>query len=378
MKKSSLLVCLLILVSVHFSIAQKNISRFTPEKLRLNYENLTRQSNLLFYEQRINRNPFIGLYEISTALPDTSVNAYVPLFQGMPVGKYSKGTQLTFSPLTKAEQKTFLKSKDFPLMRRNYKWDFWIQPNFTANFGNFLRPVESNTSVSLQTQFQIIPGLTLNTGILFPIVSQIDQRPKIIRPAATYLNYFYSSGNNYFSTSLGFFNSDQYGLNVQYRKADLSKQWSYGLEGSVTGFYFYNRSGLAYDDIDQLMLLGDVAYRLKRLDLTMKLTAGQFLWSDRGARVDIIRQFNNVEIGLYATKTGNGSTLGFNFAIPIPPGKILQGKNTRLRTTEEFRWEYTYSRGYKIGERYRIGYQLDQKLRQYHQYYLDRQFQQLR
>jgi len=72
------------------------------------------------------------------------------------------------------------------------------------------------------------------------------------------------------------------------------------------------------------------------------------------------------------------STLGFNFAVPIPPGKIFQGKNARLRTTDEFRWEYTYTRGYKIGERYRVGYQLDQKLRQYHQDYLNTQYEQLK
>ena len=92
----------------------------------------------------------------------------------------------------------------------------------------------------------------------------------------------------------------------------------------------------------------------------------------------MVRQFTNVELGVYAVKTKNGSTLGFNFAIPIPPGKILQGKNARLRTTDEFRWEYTYSRGYKIGERYRLGYQLDQKLRQFHSDYLNRQHQQLK
>ncbi|ACT94564.1 hypothetical protein [Dyadobacter fermentans] len=72
-------------------------------------------------------------------------------------------------------------------------------------------------------------------------------------------------------------------------------------------------------------------------------------------------------------KTNNGTTAGFNFAIPIPPGKIAQGRKVRFRTTDEFRWEYSYTRGFRIGERYRTGYQLDQKLRQYHTDYLNRQ-----
>jgi hypothetical protein len=81
-----------------------------------------------------------------------------------------------------------------------------------------------------------------------------------------------------------------------------------------------------------------------------------------------------VEVALYATKTGNGATVGFNLAVPIPPGKIVQGRYLRLRTTEEFRWEYTYTRGYRIGERYRLGYQLDERLRQYHRGYLSNQW----
>ena len=72
-------------------------------------------------------------------------------------------------------------------------------------------------------------------------------------------------------------------------------------------------------------------------------------------------------------KTTNGSTLGFNFAIPIPPGKLAQSKKVRIRTTDEFKWEYNYTRGYRIGERYRMGYQLDQKLRQFHSDYLNGQ-----
>jgi hypothetical protein len=80
----------------------------------------------------------------------------------------------------------------------------------------------------------------------------------------------------------------------------------------------------------------------------------------------LIRQFTNVEVGLYLMKT----TMALPRVSIIPPGKILQGKKFRFRTTDEFRWEYNYTRGFRIGERYRTGYQLDQKLRQYHVDYL--------
>jgi len=170
------------------------------------------------------------------------------------------------------------------------------------------------------------------------------------------------------------FYNDQYGFNAQYRHADLTKNWSYGLETSYTGFYFFPPNDIYYQSLQHFMLLADVAYRIPRRDVTLKLSGGQYMFQDRGARIDVIRQMRNLEVGFYATKTGNGATGGFNFAIPLAPGRIAQTKRVRLRTTEEFRWEYAYSRGYNIGSRYHVGYQLDAQLRQYHQSYFQNQY----
>lgn len=349
---------------------------YAPQKLRTSFENIQTIKKSVYYEQRLYRNPFVGLFEIQRVIADTAIHHFVPLFNGFPVGRYTVGKDVQHHALTPAERNAYWRANTFPLHKK-YKADIWIQPYFAAVFGNFERPVESNTSVALQTQLYLLPGLTLQTGILFPIVNQMDSRPRNIRPAPTFLNQFYNSGHHFMSASAGFFQNDQYGVNLQYRRADLSKPWSFGLEVGLTGFYYYPRGGIYYENMDQLMLLADVSYRFKGPDVTVKLSGGQFLWKDKGARVDLVRQFTNVELGVYAVKTQNGSTLGFNFAIPIPPGKIIQGKHARLRTTDEFRWEYTYSRGYRIGERYRTGYQLDQKLRQFHQNYLNRQHKDL-
>ncbi|WP_428661386.1 YjbH domain-containing protein [Runella sp.] len=348
---------------------------WAQEKLRKNFENVQIDGQRVYYEQRLYRNPFIGLYEIKKSVRDSAdVLTYIPLIQGIPVSKIHLGKSLEMSSLLPEEQKRYYAKLRFPLQRNNYKFDFWLQPVFTAIFGNFTKPVESNTSLLLQSQVYLWPGMVLNWGILFPIVNDLDGRPKIIRPAPLFLNQFYASGNHFVSASAGFFMNDQYGINVQYRHTDLSKPWSYGLEAGYTGFYYYPRGGIYFEDLKQLLLLADVAYRFPTHDVTLKLSGGQFLWQDKGVRFDFIRQFTNVEVGLYITKTQNGSTAGFNFAVPIPPGKIAQGQHVRLRTTDEFRWEYTYTRGYKIGERYRLGYQLDQRLRQYHRNYLNRQY----
>lgn len=334
-----------------------------------NFENQTIDSTArkVSYEQRIYRNPYVGMLQIQAALPDSGVRELVPMFQGVPLGAYRMDKRISYRPLTKNE----ISAPGFLL--KKYKLDFWLQPVFAANFGYREKTLQSNTSLLLQTQFYLWKGMALNAGVLFPITNDMDDRPKIIRLAPVFLNQFLAIGKHFISVSAGYFYNDQYGANIQYRHHDLSGPWSFGLEGGLTGLYYYTRKGIYYEKMDHLLLVADAAYRLSRPDLTLKVSGGRYLAGDEGGRLDLIRQFTNVEVGLYVMKTNNGTTAGFNFAVPIPPGKIAQGKKIRLRTTDEFRWEYSYTRGFRIGERYRTGYQLDQKLRQYHTDYLNRQ-----
>lgn len=338
-------------------------------KLLNNFENLSIDSTAgkVAYEQRLYRNPYLGMLEMQRALGDSSVKEYVPMFQGVPIGAYRMGKRISYRPLAKGE----MRSRRFLL--NQYKFDFWLQPVFAANFGYREKTLQSNTSLLLQTQFYLWKGMSVNAGVLFPITNDLDNRPKIIRPAPVFLTQFLASGKHFVSASAGYFYNDQYGVNVQYRHHDLSGPWSFGLEGGLTGLYYYTKSGIYYENMDNLLLIADAAYKLSRPDLTLKLSGGRYLADDEGARFDLIRQFTNVEVGLYVMKANNGTTAGFNFAIPIPPGKIAQGRKVRFRTTDEFRWQYSYTRGFRIGERYRTGYQLDQKLRQYHTDYLNRQ-----
>jgi hypothetical protein len=373
MKICKFLSLLLLIFFVSPVIAQEEISEQRRKSLWLNYENTTLDSvnKKIYYEQRLDRNPLYGLWEMRQALGDTSIKEYLPMFQGVIIGSYRLGPEITSRPAT-AEERKVQRIKFLPHPGR-YKFDFWIQPAFAAIFGYRDQVVQSNTSILLQTQFYLWQGMVLNAGILFPITNDMDGHEKIIRPAPVFLNQFFAFGKNFISASAGYFYNDQYGVNLQYRHTDMTNPFSYGLEAGITGTYYYPKGGIYAGPLDQLFVQADVAYRLAKPDITLKLSGGQFLWKDRGVRVDFIKQFVNVEVGLFAAKTKNGSTAGFNFAIPIPPGKILQSRNARLRTTDQFRWEYSYTRGFQIGERYRTGYQLDQKLRQYHTNYLNTQ-----
>ncbi|MBO0947789.1 YjbH domain-containing protein [Fibrella sp. HMF5405] len=341
----------------------------------LDYENLAVDSTnrRVYYEQRLYRNPFTGIVKLADPLAGQQINEFVPLFQGVPIARYRVGETLTAGTLSKQERADYAVAHPFD--SRNYKLDFRIQPEFIAQFGFREQTVESKTNLLLQSQLFLSRGLVLNWGVLVPLINKLDNQPLNVRPAPTFLNQFLAlDGRNFLSLSAGLFYNDQYGVNAQYRHADVNSNWSYGVESGLTGFYYFPESGFYYESLNHLLLLADVAYRIPKRDITVKVSGGQFLRQDRGARVDVIRQLGNVEIGFFAVKTGNGTTGGFNFAIPIPPGRIAQSQRLRLRTSEEFRWEYAYTRGYNIAGRYKVGYQLDALLRQYQGSYLQNQY----
>ncbi|UFH56345.1 YjbH domain-containing protein [Spirosoma sp. KNUC1025] len=340
----------------------------------LSFENVTVDStrNRVYYEHRLFRNPMSAMLALDQNEVLKEGAELVPLFQGTPIARYRFKPMFSTALFTRQEREAY--SADVPFEGRRYKFDFRIQPEFMANFGYRENPLESKTNILLQSQLYLRRGLVLNWGILFPIVNDLDNQPLNVRPAPIFLNQFLAIAQaDFMSISAGLFYNDRYGLNIQYRHSDLNKPWSFGLETGLTGFYFYPVNDFYYESLNDFLLLADVAYRFEKRNITLKLSGGQYMYRDRGARIDFIRQFPNVEVGLYAIKTANGSTGGFNFAIPIPPGRIAQTKRFRVRSTEEFRWEYNYSRGYNIGSRYKVGYQLDALLRQYHNRYLKSQ-----
>ncbi|MBA4850537.1 YjbH domain-containing protein [Emticicia sp. BO119] len=359
----SCIVCFYIIIDISCAQKEKKAQAF------LKYEYVVKDSIKVSYEQRVYRNPYNGFVELRYALSDTTEQKYIPLFQGVPFVSYQKKSKtLVGELLTEQSQKKFGIRQWFPF--KEYKVDFSLLPQFTAKFGNFDNPVEAKINLLLNTQLYLGRGLALTTGIAFPLINDLDKQSMRLRLAPTFLNKFLVFQRaNFMSLSAGLFYKDQYGINMQYRYFDVNKHWSFGLEGSYTGYYRISGDYFEYQKPEHILLLGDISYRIYKHDLTLKLSGGQYLYEDRGIRFDFIRQFTNVEIGFYVLKTMNGTSVGFNFAVPIPPGSILKSKHFHWRTADEFRWEYLYVKGYNMGERYRTGYQLDEKLRMYHSNY---------
>ncbi|WP_209331710.1 YjbH domain-containing protein [Lunatimonas salinarum] len=324
---------------------------------------IAKDQQVFFWEHRNFRSPYHSLKWARNHLEETDSVFFVPLYMNRPMGVYDANT-FQYSPVSDEIANQY-KNLNRPFA--GYRWNFRISPDFSARFGDFETPFRSRTNVIVDTRVFILPGLSVQTGMLIPIQNNLGQFGAYVRLSPSHLNYFISPFRHHFlSLTAGTFFQDRYGVDVQYRYDDFNKRWNIGVEASLTGYYFIPGLSLYTESLNQLRILGDIEYRVMPWNVTTKLSIGRFLGNDDGIRFDIIKQYGLIDIGFFAAATRNGTSGGFQFAFPLFPGKLLRGKGWEIRTTEEFRWEYNYTYEAPIGRKFRLGMpRLADELRQY-------------
>ncbi|MCY2687783.1 YjbH domain-containing protein [Salinimicrobium sp. TH3] len=319
----------------------------------------------VFFEHREFRSPYHSMRYADLLLQEMEKKplVWIPLYHNTPIGEYHANSY-RFSSLSEEDRRFYRQYNSF---QEAYRFHLRIHPDFSARFGYYSDPFQIKFNLILDSRIYLAPGLSLQTGIAIPIQNNLDAQDTKPRLAPSMLHYFAQPANSHFvALSLGSFYYDRYGIDLQYRYDDLSSPWSFGLESGLTGFYWMTSGSIYSEDVNNLHAIADVEYRLPFENLSVKLSAGKFLFEDLGGRVDLIRQFGTVDLGLHISATDAGVTGGFQFAFSLWPGTIIRTKKLEVRTSEEFRWEYSYNNEEPVARRYRLGIpRLDHVLRQY-------------
>ena len=325
------------------------------------------ENRFLIFENRIYRNPGFSLIEVKREVPTERENLFIPLHHNNLVATYSENYELQEID---EDIRNFFQVNNRPL--KNYRWQFRIQPRLATRFGFYTDPFQTKFNMIVDTRIYLAQGLSLQTGISIPINNNYDNQGMKLRAAPSMLHYFTQPWNHHFiSASVGSFYNDRYGLDIEYRYAHLDKNWSFGLGAGLTGFYWLNGLEQYSTPVNDLYLVADAEWRTGIEHTSLKLSAGQFLYKDKGARLDLIKQFAQAEIGVYAARTDIGTTGGFQFTFSLFPGSVFRTRKLELRTTEEFRYEYSYNNEQPVAASYRIGMpRLSNVLRNYHQQWI--------
>lgn len=261
---------------------------------------------------------------------------------------------------------TYIRDFNRSYSLNKYRLNAFFSPEIKIRFGNFENPLQSKIDVILGTDLILFRGFSLFSGISIPISNDLDSRKKTITLAPTFFEYFSQVFPGHFiQISTGLFFNNRYGVDSQYKYLHPKNNWSVGFRYAQTGFYYFPSSSIYIDPIDDQLALFDFEFFFPRQRISTVLKAGQFLESDKGVRVELNKQYRNIEVGFFSSYTESGSNSGFRFMLPLFPRKIIRTNSFELRTDEAFRWEYAYSNEGLIAGNFNIGNSLAEKLRRF-------------
>lgn len=238
--------------------------------------------------------------------------------------------------------------------------DLVVHPWFEAVFGNYDNPVESRTGVAPEIRVALRPGLSVSAQALVTLQDDLNTGESRVRPGLVTLNQTVRLPRNVFvSATAGTFNPNRYGVDVETRAYLANGSVSVGAEVGLTGAASYAETGWFRTPTDERTALVDATWRIARYDVLLRTTAGMFLEDERGVRVDIIRQFGELDVGWFVLASAEGTNGGVVLRIPLLPAKRAAAAPLRLHMADAFRWQYRYRGLVPGGRRYDTGNSLE-------------------
>jgi len=182
--------------------------------------------------------------------------------------------------------------------------------------------------------------------------------------------------NVFFQATAGFFSTNRLGANIEFKKYLADGNIAFGSQLGFTSYNAFVEKRIENFESDSYFTgLLSIEYRYTPYDVIGKLQAGNYLYNDLAVRFDVLRQFGEVHLGFFALVSSSSEfNGGFNFAIPLPPGKYMKPKFARLRQAGHFRWEYRAKGFTKNGTFYKTGHNLFETMLDYNPDYLKKRF----
>lgn len=238
--------------------------------------------------------------------------------------------------------------------------DVLLHPWFEAVFGDVNNPVRSRTGVAPEVRVPLRPGLSLSAQALITIQDDLPTGESRVRPALITLNQTVRLPRNVFvSATVGTFNPDRYGADVEARAWFANGRYWAGAEVALTGAAWYADQGWYRTPMRDRTAVVEAGWRIAPYDVVLRATAGVFLEDEHGVRVDLLRQFGEFEISWFLLASEEGANGGFALRIPLLPAKYGTPAPVRVRAADAYRWQYSYRGIVPSGRRFKTGNALE-------------------
>lgn len=241
------------------------------------------------------------------------------------------------------------------LNRSAGKVDLVVYPEVVLNNSWLDKLYGTVINLSPAVEVGLWKGASFTGQVIFPIWNNMKGEMDYIRPGMLVFRQELRFPHNLFATlNAGNFNGNRIGAEVSLLYRMNSGRWAFGVDAGLTGSSTFYGGKWEVTQWRRLNGSALVSYHEPYYNLEFDLRAMRFVYGDYGVRLDCVRHFGEVSVGLYAMCAGGLANGGFNFAIPLPRGKRSKRRAVRVRLPEYFDWEYEAQSGNEYAAR-RLG-----------------------
>lgn len=248
-----------------------------------------------------------------------------------------------------------------------YKADIPVGVNLEYALGDFTDGVKIDLNLTPELRTVLGKGLTASfeyhTRIANDLTKYNYSSPNVLKASQD----IRLSGNKFLSVNFGFFTMQRFGLHARYLNYVLEEKLAFHMAFGLTQFAFLNEElVLEYNNFERYLYNAGLTYRINAIDTDISAEYGKYLDFDIGYKVKVQRQFNEVFIGFFFSKTNAGENLGFNFQTPLFGNKYLKPNRIRVRPGDQFILNYNYSGTNGVGLEYNTGENFQDNLKEFY------------
>ena len=235
-----------------------------------------------------------------------------------------------------------------------YKIDVPVGLALDYLLGDFSAPVQTRSYIDTRvistfgrgTEFEfefrnIVQNEIPGSAISSPTIVKVTQSERLGK-------------NSFITASLGFLPQGKFGLHSRFRNYLAQERFYVELFYGITRRGYLDQNWTVVNNRNSDAIWQAIFnYRWNKFDTDFNLTYGNFYAGDLGYKFEITRQFNEVYINLFYSRTdilstgSFGSTeeaiIGFSLTVPFGQSKFIKPKRLRIRTQDRFDLLYRYS-----------------------------------
>lgn len=226
------------------------------------------------------------------------------------------------------------------------KIDVTIYPFINIALGRFDDPYIPYYSVSPEASIYCGHGIRGLARIQFILYDELKKKEHSVVIDGLYINYTYrKNALKSVDLSAGYFGMNRYGVNSEATLFGWDSKLGIGGSAAALGNMYYFDNILYYTKIWNWTALLNLYYRLPSYNVLLSVKLGRFLHQDNGVSLEAIRYFENITMGVFATKTNQGSTLGIRLQFLTYPRRNMKPYYIRPKLPTTIKTEYRNNEG---------------------------------